>query len=124
MEKKKLLNFLYRKHKKLNGIILPKVNFENVLVVPAGIPIPQTLSVVCSVKELPCAIPHCPNKGSEWHHIKHRKRIKGPERHKKITAYTAKQIAVCTKHHQLINNGEYDGPSLRKLKGYTLSYFD
>jgi Type II intron maturase len=101
-----------------------KGQLENVLVVPIGVPIPQTLSVVCSAKDLPCAIPNCPNKASEWHYIKHRKQIKGAELQKKITAYTAKQIAVCTKHHQLIHNGKYDGPSLRKLRGYTLSDFD
>lgn len=68
---------------------------------------------MCSVKDLSCGIPNCPNKASEWHHIKHRKRIVGKNFQKKITAYTAKQIAVCAAHHQLIHSGKYDGPSLR-----------
>jgi hypothetical protein len=37
---------------------------------------------------------------------------------------TAKQIPVCAQHHHLIHSGKYDGPSLRKMKGYTLSNFD
>ena len=122
--KEKVVELFVPKAQKVKWHNSAKGQLENVLVVPTGVPIPQTLSVVCSAKDLPCAIPNCPNSASEWHHIKHRKRIKGSELQKKITAYTAKQIAVCVKHHQLIHNGKYDGPSLRKLKGYTPSDFD
>lgn len=122
--KEKVVELFISKAQKVKWHDSAKGQLENVLVVPIGVPIPQTLSVVCSVKDLLCAIPNCPNKANEWHHIKHRKRIKGPELQKKITAYTAKQIPVCTKHHQLIHSGKYDGPSLRKLKGYIPSDFD
>lgn len=122
--KEKVVTLCVPKAQKIKWHDSTKGQLENVLVVPIGVPIPQTLNFVCSAKDLPCAIPNCPNRASEWHHIKHRKRIKGAELQKKITAYTAKQVAVCMKHHQLIHNGKYDGPSLRKLKGYTLSDFD
>ena len=122
--KEKTVKLLTPKAEKVKWHVSPKGQLNNVLVVPIGVPIPQTLIVVCSAKDLPCAIPNCPNSASKWYHIKHRKRIKGKELQKKISAYTAKQIAVCKRHHQLIHSGKYDGPSLRKLKGYTPSNFD
>jgi group II intron reverse transcriptase/maturase len=122
--KEQTVKLLMPKAGKVKWHVSPKGQLNNVLVVPIGVPIPQTLSIICSAKDLPCAIPNCPNSASEWHHIKHRKRIKGKELQKKISAYTAKQIAVCKRHHQLIHSGKYDGPSLRKLKGYTPSDFD
>ena len=122
--KEKVVELFMPKAQKVKWHDSAKGQLENVLVVPSGVSIPQTLSVVCTAKDLPCAIPNCPNRASEWHHIKHRKRVKGTELQKKITAYTAKQIVVCTKHNQLIHNGKYNGPSLRKLKGYTPSDFD
>ena len=121
--KEKVVEFVIPRAQKVKWYDSGKGHLENVLVVPTGVPIPQTLSVACPVKNLPCAIPNCPNKSSKWYCMKHRKRIKGSELQKKITAYTAKQIAVCKKHHQLIYSGKYDGPSLRKLKGYALSNF-
>lgn len=89
-----------------------------------GSPIPITLGAICSASELDCAIPNCPNKAAEWHHIKHRKRIKGVDNRKKISSYTAKQIPLCLKHHVQVHGGKYDGPSLRKLSGYTPSDFN
>jgi hypothetical protein len=86
--------------------------------------LPITLTAVCSASELDCAIPNCTLKASEWHHIKHRKRIKGNQRQKSLYAYTAKQIPLCKSHHLLVHSGKYDGPSLRKLPGYTPSDFD
>jgi predicted HNH restriction endonuclease len=86
-----------------------------------GNPIPKTLTLACSASDLPCGIPNCPNMAGDWHHVKHQKKIKGTERKKIITAYTAKQIPVCKAHHTLIHNGKYDGPSLKKLRGYTPS---
>jgi hypothetical protein len=74
--------------------------------------------------ELKCAIPNCTLEASEWHHIKHRKKFKGPTRIKNISAYTAKQIPLCKAHHGIVYSGKYDGPSLRKLPGYTPSSFD
>jgi hypothetical protein len=73
---------------------------------------------VCSASELDCCIPNCPNKASDWHHIKHRKKYKGSNYTNKLLSYTAKQIPVCKIHHQLIHSGKYDGPSLRKMKGF------
>jgi retron-type reverse transcriptase len=99
-------------------------NVNHMLVVPKGVPLPITLTAVCSASELDCAIPNCTLKASEWHHIKHRKRIKGNINHKSLYAYTAKQIPLCKNHHLIVHSGKYDGPSLRKLPGYTPSDFD
>lgn len=106
-----------------------KIKFANgkldyMLVVPRGVPLPITLTAVCSASELDCAIPNCTLKASEWHHIKHRKRIKGNQKLRAIYAYTAKQIPLCKNHHNWVHTGKYDGPSLRKLPGYTPSDFD
>lgn len=78
----------------------------------------STLHAVCHASELICAIPNCPNKANNWHHIKHRKRYKSTDIQRKLLSYTAKQIPICKTHHNLIHSGKYDGPSLRKLKGY------
>jgi len=99
-------------------------NIDHMLVVPKGSPLPVTLTAVCSASELDCAIPNCTLKASEWHHVKHRKRIKGNQRQKSLYAYTAKQVPLCKNHHFLVHSGKYDGPSLRKLLGYTPSDFD
>lgn len=94
------------------------------LAVPKGVSIPITLNVICSVSDLDCVIPNCTLKANHWHHIKHRKRIKGSNIQKAIYAYTAKQIPLCSTHYNLVHSGKYDGPSLRKLPGYTPSDFD
>jgi hypothetical protein len=94
------------------------------LVKPQGIPLPTTLAAIVSASELKCAIPNCPNQAEEWHHIKHRKKYKGSAMERTINSYTSKQIPLCKKHHNQITFGKYDGPSLRKLKGYTPSNFD
>lgn len=83
-----------------------------------GSTIPSTLHAVCSASELDCAIPNCPNKADDWHHIKHRKRYKGTDIQRKLLSYVAKQIPICKAHHNLIHSGKYDGPSLRKLQGF------
>jgi hypothetical protein len=100
------------------------MNVKDLLVKIQGVPIPQTLSAIANIKELGCCIPNCPNQAEEWHHVKHRKKIKGNDYEKKITAYTAKQIPVCSKHHRLIHKGIYNGPSLRKMKGYVNTDFE
>ena len=94
------------------------------LVTPLGAPVPVTLNAVCSAEELDCAIPNCTLKAGAWHHIRHRKHIKGSERKKSISSYFAKQIPLCKSHHDLVHAGKYDGPSLRKLLGYIPSSFD
>jgi len=97
---------------------------NDMLVIPEGVPLPVTLTAVCSAKELDCAVPNCTLKAEQWHHIKHRKKLKGNKVLKRISAYTAKQIPLCKNHHGLVHSGKYDGPSLRKLPGYTPSDFD
>jgi len=94
------------------------------LVAPKGVSLPVTLNAICSASELDCAVPNCTLKANHWHHIKHRKRIKGSSIQRAIYAYTAKQIPLCVNHHNLVHSGKYDGPSLRKLPGYTPSDFD
>ena len=97
---------------------------SDVLPIIQGVPVPRSLNTVCSATELSCSVPNCPNQAEHWHHVKHQKKIKAKDRQKLIAALTAKQIPVCTLHHKLIHSGKYDGPSLRKMFGYTLSDFD
>ena len=97
---------------------------NRMLVKPEGVPLPVTLTAITSASELHCAIPNCPNQAEEWHHIKHRKKYKGSAMDRTINSYTNKQLPVCKKHHNQITFGKYDGPSLRKLNGYTPSNFD
>jgi hypothetical protein len=99
-------------------------NTRDVLPVIQGVPVPRSLDIVCSAFELSCAVPGCPNQAERWHHVKHQKKIKAKDHKKILLALTAKQIPVCAPHHRLIHAGKYDGPSLRKMKGYTLSDFD
>ena len=99
-------------------------NLDYMLVVPKGVPLPITLTAVCSASELDCAVPNCTLKASEWHHVKHRKRIKGNQKQRAIYADTPKQIPLCKNHHNLVHAGKYDGLSLRKLPGYIPSDFD
>lgn len=89
-----------------------------------GIPIPTTLTAIASASELDCAIPNCTLKASEWHHVKHRKKYKGTGKTRSINTYFAKQIPLCLAHHNKVHNGKYDGPSLRKLRGYVPSDFN
>lgn len=97
---------------------------DYMLATPKGVPLPTSLRAICSAKELACAIPNCTLTADEWHHVKHRKRIKGNEKNRAIFAYTAKQIPLCSNHHKLVHTGKYDGPSIRKLPGYTPSDFN
>lgn len=84
--------------------------------------LPTSLSAIASLKELKCCIPNCPNDAEEWHHIKHRRKYKNKSKVSEIVriALYSKQIPICKKHHGLIHNGKYDGPSLRKLPGFSL----
>jgi group II intron reverse transcriptase/maturase len=91
---------------------------------PKGPIMPTTLAGMVSARELKCSIPNCPNLAGAWHHIKHRKRLKLEGRRKSIQELTAKQIPVCKAHHTQIHAGKYDGPSLRKLPGYSIDQVD
>lgn len=99
-------------------------NTRDVLPVIQGVPVPRSLDIICSASELSCSVPGCPNQAKHWHHVKHQKKVKGKGHVKRLLALTAKQIPVCEPHHYLIHSGKYDGPSLRKMQGYTLSDFD
>jgi hypothetical protein len=79
---------------------------------------------MCAVSKLKCAIFCCPNRASTWHYIKHKKKIKSKYNLKIIKAISAKQIPICQNHFTLIHAGRYDGPSLKKIKGYTASGFE
>lgn len=83
---------------------------------PSGGSFPKTLGSILTARELNCSIPGCPNRAEDWHHIHHRKRSKKQD---KSLALASKQIPICKAHHNIIHNGKYDGPSLRKLPGYT-----
>ena len=99
-------------------------NAVDVLPSIQGVSIPKTLNIICSASELSCAIPGCVNQAEHWHHVKHQKKMKGKDRQKHLLALTAKRIPVCKPHHHLIHSGKYDGPSLKKMKGYALFNFD
>jgi len=104
-------------------------NFKNgelnyMLFVPKGVPLSLTLGTVSSIEELHCAIPNCTQKANRWHHVKHRKRNKGNSTQRSIDAYLVKQIPLCADHYYLVHYGKYDGPSIKKLPGYTPSNFD
>ncbi len=87
--------------------------------------VPKTLYEMQSASELMCHIPNCPNKAEAWHHVKHRKKSKITSASKQMqVALFAKQIPVCKKHHVMIHNGQYNGPSLIKLKGYVVGDWD
>ena len=95
-----------------------EVSMSDLIMKIQGTTIPSTLHAVCHASELDCCIPGCTNKASDWHHIKHRKKYKGSDSTRKLLSYTAKQIPICKAHHVSIHSGKYDGPSLRKLKGF------
>lgn len=101
-----------------------KGDIAKMMVKVEGVPILTTLTAVASAQELDCAIPNCIFKAEEWHHIKHIKKFKGPTRAKAISAYFAKQIALCKTHYDLVHYGKYNGPSLRKLPEYTFTNFN
>lgn len=118
------------------SLLLPKVetgkNRWNVkgeelwkaLKVPSGTKLPETLGAITSVKELTCSVTNCPNPAEHWHHIKHRKNRKTDSISSVMKTMAAKQIPICKRHHNLIHLGKYDGPSLRKLKGFTPEDFE
>ncbi len=87
---------------------------------PMGPIMPKTLSAIVSASEMKCSVPNCPNTAEQWHHIRHRKRIKWTGKTRAILELNAKQIPICKPHHLMIHAGKYDGPSLRKLPGYTV----
>nr|WAK85034.1 putative maturase [Amicula sp. isolate GU52X-4 cfCalB7] len=122
--KEKIVKLLKPKAGKVKWQVSSKGQLNNLNIVFGGVPTPQTLSVRCVVENLSCAIPNCPNSAKGWYYIKHRKRIKNKDLQQNSSIYIAKQIAVCEKHHSLIHCGKYDGPSLRKLKGYVPSNFN
>jgi group II intron reverse transcriptase/maturase len=87
---------------------------------PTGATMPKTLSAIVSASEMKCSVPNCPNMAEQWHHIRHRKRMKVTGKTRAILELSAKQIPICKSHHDMIHAGKYDGPSLRKLPGYTV----
>lgn len=95
-----------------------KGQLKDLLTVPTGVAVTEISNFICSVKSCLCAIPNCLNTATEWYTIKHRKIIKSHEVQKKFNTDIAKQIPICIKHYLLIYSGKYDGPSLRKFKGY------
>lgn len=85
-----------------------------------GFAYPKTMVLVSRAQDLQCAIPDCGSQAEQWHHIKHRRKVKGEgwvASHARVVA-TARQIPVCKHHHRLIHAGKYDGISLKKLKAY------
>ena len=84
----------------------------------AGFPLAKTMTLVKAAKELQCSIPNCNNQASDWHHIRHRRKVAGTDSEKSFQVVHARQIPVCKKHHRDIHAGRYDGVSLNKIHGY------
>jgi hypothetical protein len=84
-----------------------------------GFPHPVSRAVVNEASELKCSIPYCTKQAERWHHIKHKRKVGGSGIQRKIVLVDAMQIAVCQEHHTSIHKGLYDGPSLRKIKGFS-----
>ena len=83
-----------------------------------GFAYPKTMVLVSRAQDLLCAIPDCDSQAEQWHHIKHRRKVKGEGwGHARVVA-TARQIPVCKHHHRQIHAGKYDGISLKNLKAY------
>lgn len=95
----------------------------DLLTIPAGVVATEISNPICSVRNCFCSIPNCLNTAIEWYTIKHRKIIKSHKAQKKSNAYIVKWIPICLKHYLSIYSGKYDGPSLRKLRGYILNTF-
>jgi hypothetical protein len=83
-----------------------------------GFAYPKTMTLVRSAKDLKCAIPGCNSQAAQWHHLKHRQKIKGVGWSHSRAVVAAKQIPVCRSHHREIHAGKYDGTNLRKIEGY------
>lgn len=100
-------------------------NTNDILPTIQKVAVPRSLGIICSASELSCAVPNCLNKAKRWYQGKHQKKPK-VKNHLEILilSSTAKQIPICTPHYHLIHSGKYNGPSLRKIKGYTFSNLD
>lgn len=66
------------------------VNTYDVMPVVQEVPIPKFLNIIVSTCELHCSIPNCLNEVVHWHHVKHQKKIKEPDRLKHIKSLIAK----------------------------------
>ena len=84
----------------------------------SGFPLAKTMTLVKAAKELQCSIPNCYNQASDWHHIRHRRKVAGSGSEKSFQVVHARQIPVCKKHHRDIHMGTYDGVNLKKIHGY------
>jgi group II intron reverse transcriptase/maturase len=83
-----------------------------------GFAYPKTMTLVRSARDLKCAIPGCESQATQWHHVKHRRKVKGVGWCHSRAVVVAKQIPICRLHHREIHAGKYDGTSLRKIEGY------
>ncbi|MEO1374953.1 MAG: reverse transcriptase domain-containing protein [Cyanobacteria bacterium J06635_10] len=86
-----------------------------------GFPHPKTFDLIKSASELVCSIEGCDSKANQWHHIKHKRKVKGSGIKRMHIVASARQIPVCKYHHDLIHRGKYDGPNLKKIRGYEIS---
>jgi hypothetical protein len=84
----------------------------------AGFNVPKSMHLVKSAKDLKCSIPDCHNQATDWHHIRHKRKIKDSGNSRLLAVAFARQIPVCKKHHTSIHSGRYDGPSLKKILGF------
>lgn len=121
-QKKKYIKFFKPKILKIKWYKSIKGNLTNLLTMSNIISKSKNSSILQTVEEISCSVTNCPNKATEWYFVKHSKVNR--KLSKKLETYISKKISVCNKHYLLIRSGKYDGPSLKKLKGYIFQNFD
>jgi retron-type reverse transcriptase len=84
----------------------------------SGFPVPKSMALIQSASELACSIPGCHNQASDWHHLRHKRKIGQSGSARVLAVAFARQIPVCKRHHELIHTGKYDGVNLKKIPGY------
>jgi hypothetical protein len=87
----------------------------------AGNYLPKTLSSLINTSDIRCSITNCLNSGDHWYSIFNRRKSnkhKSNPKYQNHLALHAKQIPLCINHYVAVNNGTYNGPALRSLKGY------
>jgi group II intron reverse transcriptase/maturase len=123
-DKVKTIEFLFpslREHKSRWGSLnMDEVSRE--IIAGSSLALGRAMTLVNSAEELQCSIPNCNNQASDWHHIRHRIKLKlaGSNSKNSFSEVHARKIPVCKKHHREIHTGKYHGVNLKKISGYEI----
>lgn len=88
------------------------IKFNHLFVAPKSVSLIISLNIVCSGKELNCAIPSCIFKAKKWYSSNSRKHLKRNSLERVISTYSVKKIFLCLNHYNLVYSGKYDNSSL------------